>query len=330
MMLQRINETKEASQLSNPSDGPFSKLKQLVASITDGNAAATSAMTQSGITSDYKTPFINEQAGFILSPEERQEFSEFLKDFPIPEEVKEKLADGSITARDFLESIKEALVNMSDEKAGQLISSKGFHALVKGQFISAWTISPEHLKDEGAMRALYEKMEKQFNTLTNFNENILGKDIFSQITKGANDMSNNLDFMKLMNDAYQYIQLPLKLQNQNAHGDLYVMTRKEALKKHPDKLKVLLHLDMENLGTLDIHISKDNTAVTTKFFVSDEKTKALLEKNIELLQDAINEQGYAFTSELSLKEKDVDVVKDFICADAPVGDFKRYNFDLRA
>ncbi len=134
----------------------------------------------------------------------------------------------------------------------------------------------------------------------------------------------------MMNQTFQYIQLPLKLQNQNAHGDLYVMTRKEALKKNPDKLSVLLHLDMDHLGTLDIRIVKEYTAVSANFFVSTKETKDLLERNIELLNDAINEQGYAFTSELSMKEKDIDVVKDFIGADAPVGDLKRYNFDLRA
>ena len=103
-----------------------------------------------------------------------------------------------------------------------------------------------------------------------------------------------------------------------------------SLRRNPGKLSVLLHLDMDHLGTLDIQILKENTAVSANFFVSTKETKDLLERNIELLNDAINEQGYAFTSQLSMKQKDMDVVKDFIGADAPVGDLKRYNFDLRA
>lgn len=78
-------------------------------------------------------------------------------------------------------------------------------------------------------------------------------------------MTENLNFMKTLNETFPYIQLPIKLQNQNAHADLYVMTRKEALKKNPDNLKVLLHLDMEHLGTLDIRIAKENTAVSLNF-----------------------------------------------------------------
>ena len=166
--------------------------------------------------------------------------------------------------------------------------------------------------------------------LSHFSENVLGKDVFKQLSGTASDLNDNLNFMKTLNETFQYVQLPLKLQNQNTHGELYVMTRKEALKKDPKNLKVLLHLDMDHLGTLDIQIARENTAVSLKFFVSTEETLHLLDRNMELLNDALNEQGYACTSELSMKEKEVDVVNDFMSQESPVSDMKRYNFDLRA
>lgn len=321
-----------AEETTDPAQtaGPLARMRQLFTTLTDGNAAARTALTESGLGDDFRTPFIHEQAGFILSPEDRQAFASFLSEYPIPEELKQGIADGTITARQFLAAVKDILPQLSDEEAGKLLTSRAFQDLVKAQFTSGWTISPEQLKKEQALDVVYDKMSRQFETLSHFSEQVLGKNIFSQLSQNASDMSNNLDFMKMMNQTFQYIQLPLKLQNQNAHGDLYVMTRKEALKKNPDKLSVLLHLDMDHLGTLDIRIVKEYTAVSANFFVSTKETKDLLERNIELLNDAINEQGYAFTSELSMKEKDIDVVKDFIGADAPVGDLKRYNFDLRA
>ncbi len=321
-----------AEETTDPAQtaGPLARMRQLFTTLTDGNAAARTALTESGLGDDFRTPFIHEQAGFILSPEDRQAFASFLSEYPIPEELKQGIADGTITARQFLAAVKDILPQLSDEEAGKLLTSRAFQDLVKAQFTSGWTVSPEQLKQEQALDVIYDKMSRQFETLSHFSEQVLGKNIFSQLSQNASDMSNNLDFMKMMNQTFQYIQLPLKLQNQNAHGDLYVMTRKEALKKNPDKLSVLLHLDMDHLGTLDIRIVKEYTAVSANFFVSTKETKDLLERNIELLNDAINEQGYAFTSELSMKEKDIDVVKDFIGADAPVGDLKRYNFDLRA
>ena len=309
---------------------PLARMRQLFSAITDGNAAARSAMSEAGMTEDFRTPFIHEQTGFILSPEERTSFSEQLKEFPLSEEVKAGLADGSVTAREFLTEIKQAFPHMTDEQAGALLTSKAFQKIVKGQFLSNWTISPEHLKKEGALEEVYEKMSKQFDALSHFSETVLGKDVFKQLSNTASDMNDNLNFMKTLNETFQYVQLPLKLQNQNTHGDLYVMTRKEALKKDPKDLKVLLHLDMDHLGTLDIQIARENTAVSLKFFVSTEETLHLLNRNMELLNDAINQQGYACTSELSMKEKDVDIVNDFIAQETPIGDMKRYNFDLRA
>lgn len=322
------DDSQSAANLETAS--PLARMRQLFSAITDGNAAARSAMSEAGMTEDFRTPFIHEQTGFILSPEERTSFSEQLKEFPLSEEVKAGLADGSVTAREFLTEIKQAFPHMTDEQAGALLTSKAFQKIVKGQFLSNWTISPEHLKKEGALEEVYEKMSKQFDALSHFSETVLGKDVFKQLSNTASDMNDNLNFMKTLNETFQYVQLPLKLQNQNTHGDLYVMTRKEALKKDPKDLKVLLHLDMDHLGTLDIQIARENTAVSLKFFVSTEETRHLLNRNMELLNDAINRQGYACTSELSMKEKDVDIVNDFIAQETPVGDMKRYNFDLRA
>jgi len=309
--------------VTEESSNPFTKMKQLFSQLTDN-------MGKEMPHAETKTGFIHEQTGFILSVEERQSFSSFLSDYPIPEDIKEGIADGTITAREFLTVIKKAFPLMTEEQAGKLIASKPFANILKGQFLSDWTVSPEQLKDGTSLDEAYDKMSRHFETLSNFNEQVLGKNIFTQVSNTASDMNDNLDFMRTLNQTFQYIQLPLKLENQNAHGDLYVMTRKEALKKDPNNLKVLLHLDMDHLGTLDIQITKENTAVSTKFFVSTKETKNLLERNMEMLNDAINKQGYAFTSELSMKEKEIDIVKDFISAEAPVGDIKRYNFDLRA
>jgi hypothetical protein len=88
---------------------------------------------------------------------------------------------------------------------------------------------------------------------------------------------------------------------------------------------------MDHLGTLDIHITRENTAVTAAFYVDNKETEALFSRNIELLKDRINEQGFAFNASLNPKEKDMDIVKDFINAgETSIGSMQRYSFDLRA
>lgn len=325
------NASIDTPQEQEPSvSGPLARMRQLFSTITDSSTTSHNTAAETGIPEDSDTPFIHEQTGFILSPKERTSFCEFLKDYPLPEELQAKLEDGSLTARDFLSAIKENFSHMTDEQAGKLLASKSFQNIVKGQFMSNWTVSPEQLRQEGGPDEAYSKMSGQFKALAHFSEHVLGKDVFKQMSATASDMNENLNFMKTLNETFQYVQLPLKLQNQNTHGDLYVMTRKKTLQKNPNDLKVLLHLDMDHLGTLDIQIAKEHTAVSLKFFVSTEETLHLLDRNIALLNDAINEQGYACNSQLSIKEKEVDVVNDFISQEAPIGDMKRYNFDLRA
>ena len=326
-MANAATEAEEQLTGTGEASSPLSRMRQLFSNISE---SVSSSLSGEAAVISEETFFIHEQIGFSLSEEGRENLSRLLADYPISDELKKGILDGTATIRDVLTELRSYFPGMEDDEVSHLLTNKEFQSLIKNQFVNNWTVSPEQLKEKGSMEELYQKMSQQLEQISTFSERVLGKDVFSQVSGNAADMNSNLDFMKMMNETFQYIQLPLKLQNQNAHGDLYVMTRKEALKKDPNKLKVLLHLDMDHLGTLDIQISKENTAVSANFFVSSDQTKNLLEKNIELLSDAINEQGYAFSSELALKEKDVDVVNDFIGADAPVGNITRYNFDLRA
>lgn len=318
------------SEETEVSSSPFSRMKQIFSSLTDGASAAKAALSETGLAKDYKVPFIHEQVGFSLSPEEREAFHSLLSDLPLPEELTTSLQEGTLTTRDFLTAVRQALPRMSSEQAAGLLSSPAFQRLVKDQFLSNWTLSPEKLKQKGAVEELYQQISSQVDKLSHFSQDVFGKNLFENLQQQTTQTSQNLNFMKLLNDTYQYVQLPVKLQQQNAHGDLYVMTRKESLRRHPDSLKALLHLDMDHLGSLDIHIIRENTSITTKFFVDEKDTLQLLEKNINLLQDALNEQGFSFSSEFSMKEKDFDLVNDFMNAEAPVGTIARYNFDLRA
>ncbi len=318
------------SEETEVSSSPFSRMKQIFSSLTDGASVAKAALSETGLAKDYKVPFIHEQVGFSLSPEEREAFHSLLSDLPLPEELTTSLQEGTLTTRDFLTAVRQALPRMSSEQAAGLLSSPAFQRLVKDQFLSNWTLSPEKLKQKGAVEELYQQISNQVDKLSHFSQDVFGKNLFENLQQQTTQTSQNLNFMKLLNDTYQYVQLPVKLQQQNAHGDLYVMTRKESLRRHPDSLKALLHLDMDHLGSLDIHIIRENTSITTKFFVDEKDTLQLLEKNINLLQDALNEQGFSFSSEFSMKEKDFNLVNDFMNAEAPVGTIARYNFDLRA
>ncbi len=317
--------TEESQAAGQTATSPFARMKQLLNGITDRASSPAGAEAK-------PTEFIPEQTGHLLTAEERSALSDLLGKYTENKELLTALEKGDLTARELLTNIKNTLTTLPDEELHRLVSQKAFQKVIKGQFLSGWTLSPEGLKEEGSIDTLYNRMQQQFSDLTNLSRMFATRNSGEQIINTTSDLQQNLAFMKMLNEQFAYMQLPLKLSQQNAHGDLYVMTRKNALKKSKDNLKVLLHLEMDSLGTLDIHITKDHTSISTQFYTAKETARKLLEKNVELLKDAINEQGYSFTSEFLAKEKDIDLVHDFIEKDspAPPAAVKRYNFDLRA
>lgn len=317
--------TEDTQAAGQTATSPFARMKQLLNGITDRASSPAGAEAK-------PTEFIPEQTGHLLTAEERSALSDLLGKYTENKEVLTALEKGDLTARELLTNIKDTLTTLPDEELHRLVSQKEFQKVIKGQFLSGWTLSPDGLKEEGSIDTLYNRMQQQFSDLTNLSRMFATRNSGEQIINTTSDLQQNLAFMKMLNEQFAYMQLPLKLSQQNAHGDLYVMTRKNALKKSKDNLKVLLHLEMDSLGTLDIHITKDHTSISTQFYTTKETARKLLEKNVELLKDAINEQGYSFTSEFLAKEKDIDLVHDFIEKDspAPPAAVKRYNFDLRA
>lgn len=317
--------TEDTQSAGQTATSPFARMKQLLNGITDRASSPAGAEAK-------PTEFIPEQTGHLLTAEERSALSDLLGKYTENKELLTALEKGDLTARELLTNIKDTLTTLPDEELHRLVSQKAFQKVIKGQFLSGWTLSPEGLKEEGSIDTLYNRMQQQFSDLTNLSRMFATRNSGEQIINTTSDLQQNLAFIKMLNEQFAYMQLPLKLSQQNAHGDLYVMTRKNALKKSKDNLKVLLHLEMDSLGTLDIHITKDHTSISTQFYTAKETARKLLEKNVELLKDAINEQGYSFTSEFLAKEKDIDLVHDFIEKDspAPPAAVKRYNFDLRA
>lgn len=314
-----------AGQKQAANASPFARMRQLFTNMTNRPSG-------DNVTADEHSLFIPEQTGHFLASKDRLELAQFLGRFTSNTKLPASLENGTLTTRELLTGIKELLSTIPDKELHTLLTSESFSRVMKGQFLSGWTLSPNGLKEENGMERLYGKMQEQLTELTNLSRMFATRPTGEAIIHTTTDMQQNMEFMKLLGEHFAYMQLPIKLSEENAHGDLYVMTKKEALKKSKDNLKVLLHLEMDSLGVLDIHITKEHTNISTKFFAEKEAARKLLEKNANLLRDAINQQGYSFTSEFATKENDIDLIHDFMETNspAPTGSVTRYNFDLRA
>jgi flagellar hook-length control protein FliK len=103
---------------------------------------------------------------------------------------------------------------------------------------------------------------------------------------------------------FQYIQLPLQMQGQNANGDLYVYRNKNKKLSEDGSVSAVLHLDMENLGPVDVFVKLLDTKVTTNFYVADDMVLDLINDNIHILDERLNKRGYSMQVNIKLLDDD--------------------------
>lgn len=238
----------------------------------------------------------------------------------------------SMTAEDFLNTLRDVLKqNQEYGFAGmtKLFASKEFGAILKNRAEKRWLLEPQQLKEASKVSNLYERLDHQMKQM----ENVMKAAGVTQnsFVQTAADIRSNVEFMNQINQAYTYVQLPLKLSGQNATGDLYVYTNKKNLNDPEAELTAFLHLDLDHLGSTDVSIRMKDKNVKTNFYIADDASYDLIEKHLPVLEKRLAQKGYRCSITMSKEEKKVEFVEDFLQHDMPqAGTVHRYSFDVRA
>lgn len=203
----------------------------------------------------------------------------------------EQLAKGTATPDDLAQ-----LSHHWKEIGGDKEVMKPVLNLLKHQ----WTITPAEVAKPGNVEKLYDKMQKQIKQLAQTMEG-LGQHQ-TPAYKATVNLVQNLDFMQQMNQMYAYVQLPLRLQNGEAHGDLYVYSNKKHLASEDGQVSALLHLDMEYLGPVDVYVSMKQNDVKTQFYLKDDEMLDFLMAHIDILTERIQKRGYQCECEMKVRE----------------------------
>ena len=203
------------------------------------------------------------------------------------------------------ENLKElADILLKGKNPGEISSL--FEKLWNKEISKQWLLEPEKVADKKYVRDFYEKLEHQIKELEKvFEGNQLAK---SPAAKAIQNTASNLDFMNQLNQMHAYIQLPLKMANQNAHGELYVFANRKNLSKQEGKVTALLHLDMEHLGNMDVYVALEDQKVNTNFYLEKEEYLEFLEAHMDLLTARLNKRGYTCNIKTSLRNTDEEAM----------------------
>lgn len=277
----------------------------------------------------------NDYLGTFLTSGERSELLSKLSSLPISRQLAAKIASGEATAKEVLTLVKNTIPAADPAAVQELFHSQVFENIL-GKFLqSSWTLTPDKLKKDGEVNSFYDKMSTQLKQFQGLIQTALSGEDSDNMGRSAHDMESNIEFMKTLSETFSYMQMPLKLQNQDAHADLYVYTQKEKLRKNPDNAHVLLHLTLEHLGDIDIYIDKNKNDVNTKFILGDEPSINLIKTNSDMLSNALNQQGYLCHVNVAMMDADTgtSTVNNFIDTKintSATSDMKRFSFDIRA
>lgn len=240
--------------------------------------------------------------------------------------------DKNLTVSDFLRTVSQLLSEnngMASQSIQKLFGSDAYKSLLRNVMEQQWLIRPEELKQEKKISQLYEKLEQQMRQVEDaLKEAGVTKTRFPET---AAEVRGNIEFMNQLNQAYTYVQVPLKMSGQNANGELYVYTNKKNLRDPDAELSAFLHLDLEHLGSTDVSVKMQHRNVKTNFYMADDASYDLVEKYLPVLEQKLKDKGYQCTITMTKEEKKVSFGDDFLRKDMPqTGTLHRYSFDVRA
>ena len=212
-----------------------------------------------------------------------------------------------------------------------IFAKSEFRNLLLLQLKEQWMLTPKDVNEPGKVGELYRKFEGQLKQLADVLETIGQND--SSAYKAITNMKQNIDFLQQINQLYPYVQLPLKLQQKDANGELYVFTNRKNLAQKKDSVSALLHLDMENMGPVDVYIAMQNNKVNTRFYVQDDDMLEFLNKHMDILTVRLKCRGYDYSFTLTMKGNASDEIPEggisSILKQEKGVVLSRYAFDVR-
>lgn len=266
-----------------------------------------------------------------------------LKESGVPEGQISRLAEQPTSVQELLRTASELMKRLEggtlpEELAAKLKAdlknvflSNGFQNTIQQAVQKQWFLEPSEVADKSTVESLYRRLDQQTRQLTDALTGLAKPE--TALAQDLSNMNQNMNFMNQMNQMYQYIQLPLKMNGGEATGDLFVYTDKKSLAQKDGSVSAMLHLDMHNLGMVDVYASMTAAKnVFTKFYLESDEMLDFIEANIHILNERLTGRGYQLKTEMAKHEEK----KDMIAQAAVKNDgavpkaIAQYSFDIRA
>ena len=222
---------------------------------------------------------------------------------------------------ELLEFLRNDVMRSADGKQ-QLTQS--LFSLLKEQLL----MKPENVTSAEYIKEFYQQLDSQMSRLQDLLKSVGKED--SALAKETSTIKSNIQFMNQINELYHYVQLPIKMNHEQAKGDLYVYKRKQAKTGDDGRLTALLHLSMPTLGNMDVFLALENQKLSTRFCMEKEEMIDFIESHIEQLNERLMKKGYQVqTSVTSGIKEEKSVIENIMESEIPIPIMTSQSFDAR-
>ncbi len=268
-------------------------------------------MGESTVNQDAGTALSGETASSDGSAQLMQNLMDDLSKLGMPQDELNNIANGTMSVNDLIDFVKTLISNNnSGNKLGQaqmetltkLLNDPDFKQLVGNQLMKQMLLNPTDVSKDGAVEELYKRLAEQSARAIEILKD--AGQAGSEVMKSAQNINDNVNFMNQLNHMMAYVQLPVRMAQENAHGELYVYTKKKNLANNDGNVSAFLHLDMDNLGPMDVYVAMQRNKVNTNFYLADESVLDLIESNISILDARLLKKGYDMSSMVTMRSPD--------------------------
>lgn len=275
----------------------------------------------------------------LMSEEALKQVFKSLIDMGFDAETVNNMLDRSETPLQFLNNLNrlmDANGSLNDffdaKEVKALLMSDGYRELLSGAVRSKLMLDGSDMKEpkelDGLYNRIYDKTNKLLEAFSGNNSNA-----GQSMSESAKGMQERMDFIQNLNNMYAYAQIPVRVSGDDMNSELFVYMNKRNMKETKEDVSALLHLDMEHLGATDVHVSLHGTSVHTRFYVEDETSARIIDEHMNMLEKAINENGYSLTNEVITREPSLNTTGNMVVDEMLGKDLeqsvKRYSFDVR-
>lgn len=236
----------------------------------------------------------------VMDNSDKSAMVDVLKQSGLTDNEAKFLLSDNANASDFLRATADLLRTDSlPDSMREMIQSNDFGNIMKSQMQAQWLLSPIDVGSKETVESLHQRLNNQTREIMSAVSEVTPSNTID-LQQSLSNMNQSMDFMEQMNQMVQYMQLPLKMNGSEATGDLFVYTNKKNLAEKEGNVSALLHLDMKNLGPIDVYASlSPGNNVFTKFYLPDDSMIDFINDNIHILNERLEGRGYSIKAEVT-------------------------------